>query len=145
MIRREPSRIMLRLDDMDEFEEFKKEFERKKRAQQEVGLPSNSGSPVSSTLADTNMTSTDPLDPAARQERIHARIGFDPSPASSVPSRMGDTIIRWCTLCKDNIEGFPRHVCKLRTLKNYLQTLLQCCVRSNPCKKKAKPRKVLRE
>lgn len=94
MIRREPSRIMLRLEDLEEFEEFKKEYERKKRAQQEVGLPSNNESPVNSTLGESSMTGTDMLDPAARQKRIQARIGFDPSPASSAPNRVGDNVIR---------------------------------------------------
>lgn len=94
MIRREPSRIMLRLEDLEEFEEFKKEYEQKRRAQQEVGLPSNNELPATNTLGESSMTGAEMLDPAARQKRIHARIGFDPSPASSAPSRVGDNVIR---------------------------------------------------
>ncbi|XP_038063539.1 anaphase-promoting complex subunit CDC26-like [Patiria miniata] len=99
MIRRGPTRIALKIDDISEFDAFKKELEQQRREKQQLdgttemqgvegqddvtpGAPWEPQAVVPDSAKD--------MDPKARQERIQQRIGFDPRPAPSTSSRIGE-------------------------------------------------------
>ncbi|XP_022111468.1 anaphase-promoting complex subunit CDC26-like [Acanthaster planci] len=92
MIRRGPTRIALKIDDISEFETFKKELEQQRREKQQLdgtaaemeGIEGQDGG-TPSVVGD----SVKDMDPKARQERIQQRIGYDPRPAPSTSSRIG--------------------------------------------------------
>ena len=75
MKRREPTRIELKLDDIQEYEQMKREMDmRKGKAgghNSFFGNDANSSSPIASDHPDAGRT---------RSEITRRRIGFDPSP-----------------------------------------------------------------
>uniref|UniRef100_A0A8C5R604 Anaphase-promoting complex subunit CDC26 n=1 Tax=Leptobrachium leishanense TaxID=445787 RepID=A0A8C5R604_9ANUR len=73
MLRRKPTRLELKLDDLDEFENLRKELESRKKQREEVDL--------SATDSDTAVSLT--VDPKNREQNIHDRIGYKPQPKPS--------------------------------------------------------------
>ncbi len=71
MIRRPPTRIEMKLDDIQEYEKAKKEADaRKAKAGKDAAAASGSGAAAAAAAK-------------TRKEIIHERIGFDPTPKSS--------------------------------------------------------------
>ncbi|XP_063289092.1 anaphase-promoting complex subunit CDC26 [Pelobates fuscus] len=69
MLRRKPTRLELKLDDLEEFESIRKDLEgRKKR--EEVDL--SASEPEAAVSLST--------DPKSREQTIHDRIGYKPQP-----------------------------------------------------------------
>jgi len=75
MLRRKPTRIELKLEDMEEWHAYKKERDQEKKSQS----ASDSPIPGNSTLDPSNLKS--------RRELVHERIGFNPKPLGQ-PSRV---------------------------------------------------------
>jgi anaphase-promoting complex subunit 12 len=63
MIRRSPTRIELKLDDIQEYESMRREQESRKEQQSE-----------------NHSSSVEPWSPKTKQEIIHERIGYVPQP-----------------------------------------------------------------
>jgi anaphase-promoting complex subunit 12 len=72
MIRRDPTRIELKLDDIQEYEQLKREMDAKRQAAKNNLL----GASPSDTAKDTFVAKTS-------TEIIHERIGYDPKPKVS--------------------------------------------------------------
>ncbi|XP_033105753.1 anaphase-promoting complex subunit CDC26-like [Anneissia japonica] len=93
MIKRGPTRIEPRLEDIDEFERLKKELENKRREKNQTPQPSNTDQSTSSPAQDTAMEGL-PLglavDAKQKQEEIHRRIGYDPTPVQTASNRIGE-------------------------------------------------------
>lgn len=73
MIRRHPTRIELKLDDLEEYETHRKEIEQKKQK------------------SNDNKTEIGPLLPGPQKSRldtVHERIGYHPQPYSGLPTRL---------------------------------------------------------
>lgn len=70
MIRRNPTRIELKLEDLEEYETLRKEIEQRK-------LKSSDKSEASL-----------PVPQKSRQEVVHERIGYHPQPYSGLPTRL---------------------------------------------------------
>ena len=99
MIRRGPTRISLKIDDISEFDNFKKELEQQRREKQQGSGGDMQGVEIQSDVTSTTtqwetqaslLGTTKDLDAKARQQRIQQRIGFDPRPAPSTSSRIGE-------------------------------------------------------
>ncbi|KAG8447397.1 hypothetical protein GDO86_014754 [Hymenochirus boettgeri] len=71
MLRRKPTRVELKLDDIEEFESIKKDLEGRKKTEREVDL--------SATETDA-AASLNNSDPKSREQTIHDRIGYRPQP-----------------------------------------------------------------
>ena len=71
MLRRKPTRIELKLEDMDEWHAYKKEKEQEKKSQSMA----SSDSPIhgASTTDSANLAKS-------RRELVHERIGYNPRP-----------------------------------------------------------------
>ncbi|XP_071948837.1 anaphase-promoting complex subunit CDC26-like [Antedon mediterranea] len=97
MIKRGPTRIEPRLEDIDEFERFKKELENKRREKNQVSHASNNPEQSTSSPAvqDAVMEGL-PLslglvpDAKQKQDEIHRRIGYDPTPVQTASNRIGE-------------------------------------------------------
>lgn len=74
MIRRDPTRIELKLDDIQEYEQLKREMEAKKLAAKNNLLGSSPTAPTPDAV---------PLKTKTRTDIIHERIGYDPKPKPS--------------------------------------------------------------
>ena len=74
MLRRNPTRIEHKIDDLEEYENFKKEKENELRKQK---------------LSLNDSALSDNFEPCVRSrtEAVHARIGYDPKPLKQ-PSRL---------------------------------------------------------
>lgn len=77
MIRRPPTRIELKLEDIQEYEQLKREADRRKRAAERssgafCASPNDSDSSAGGAHASTSMSR------ASRTEEIHKRIGYNP-------------------------------------------------------------------
>ncbi|OCT66910.1 anaphase-promoting complex subunit CDC26 isoform X2 [Xenopus laevis] len=70
MLRRKPTRLELKLDDIEEFESIKKDLEGRKKQREEVDL--------SATETDAAVALNS--DPKNREQTIHDRIGYRPQP-----------------------------------------------------------------
>ncbi|KAE8574112.1 hypothetical protein XENTR_v10024964 [Xenopus tropicalis] len=70
MLRRKPTRLELKLDDIEEFESIKKDLEGRKKQREEVDL--------SATETDAAVALSS--DPKGREQSIHERIGYRPQP-----------------------------------------------------------------
>ncbi|KAM4696892.1 anaphase-promoting complex subunit CDC26 [Rhinophrynus dorsalis] len=70
MLRRKPTRLELKLDDIEEFESIRKDLESRKKQREEVDL--STSEPDSAVSLST--------DPKAREQTIHDRIGYRPQP-----------------------------------------------------------------
>ncbi|XP_071476504.1 anaphase-promoting complex subunit CDC26-like [Diadema antillarum] len=96
MIKRGPTRIVLKLEDLEEFDNIKKELEQKRRVEQVVGLsPTEKGAQSNTSNGaaagqETVVPAGEIADPRARDERIRARIGFDPRPVPTTSHRIGE-------------------------------------------------------
>ncbi|KAM4020367.1 anaphase-promoting complex subunit CDC26 [Anomaloglossus baeobatrachus] len=71
MLRRKPTRLELKLDDIEEFESIRKDLESRKKQREEVDL--SSGEPDSAAVPLSADTKT-------REQTIHDRIGYKPQP-----------------------------------------------------------------
>ena len=89
MIRRGPTRIVLKLEDLEEFENYKREL-LQKRKEKEDAEGQGQGSETGTEIAATTAESLSLLDPKARQERIQERIGYDPRPVPAASNRIGE-------------------------------------------------------
>ncbi|XP_078083737.1 anaphase-promoting complex subunit CDC26 [Mustelus asterias] len=76
MLRRKPTRLELKLDDIEEFESMKKELENRKKQQREEGVM------VSSSDVDG---ANGARDDAKVREKINERIGYRPNPHINKP------------------------------------------------------------
>ncbi len=89
MIRRGPTRIVLKLEDLEESENYKWELLQKRKEKEEA-----TGEGPSSTTSETDVAAAaaaaELLDPKARQERIRERIGYDPRPVPAASNRIGE-------------------------------------------------------
>ncbi|XP_028664577.1 anaphase-promoting complex subunit CDC26 [Erpetoichthys calabaricus] len=77
MLRRKPTRLELKLDDIEEFDSVKKELESRKKQREDVdvvGVPST---------ADVGGPSSASGDAKLRSQIINERIGYDPEPKSN--------------------------------------------------------------
>jgi len=78
MKRRDPTRIELKLDDIQEYEQMKRELEKNKAVMDESNAEMQES---------TSGNGTDPNNAAgtaqSRTETIHRRIGYDPAPKMS--------------------------------------------------------------
>lgn len=96
MIKRGPTRIVLKLEDLEEFDNVKKELEQKRRVEQVVGLSptekNGQASASNGTAAHQEpvVPAAEIVDPRTREERIRTRIGFDPRPVPSTSNRIGE-------------------------------------------------------
>jgi anaphase-promoting complex subunit 12 len=72
MIRRDPTRIELKLEDIQEYEQMKRKMEEEKK-QKSNGSPMEASGAIAPD-ADQHVTSK------TRTEIIHERIGYDPAP-----------------------------------------------------------------
>lgn len=96
MIKRGPTRIVLKLEDLEEFDNIKKELEQKRIAEQVVGLNTSEKNGQAGTSngaaahQETVVPAGEVVDTKTRDERIRARIGFDPRPVPSTSSRIGE-------------------------------------------------------
>ncbi|XP_075041550.1 anaphase-promoting complex subunit CDC26-like [Mixophyes fleayi] len=70
MLRRKPTRLELKLDDIEEFESIRKDLETRKKQREEVDL--------SASESDTNVPLS--MDAKTREQTIHDRIGYKPQP-----------------------------------------------------------------
>ncbi|KAG9472537.1 anaphase-promoting complex subunit CDC26 [Eleutherodactylus coqui] len=70
MLRRKPTRLELKLDDIEEFESIRKDLESRKKQREEVDLSSSEPDPGAPLSADLK----------AREQTIHDRIGYKPQP-----------------------------------------------------------------
>ncbi|XP_053329805.1 anaphase-promoting complex subunit CDC26 isoform X2 [Spea bombifrons] len=71
MLRRKPTRLELKLDDIEEFESIKKDLEQQQQQQRE----------------EVDLSATEPeaavslsTDPKSREQTVHERIGYKPQP-----------------------------------------------------------------
>ncbi|TSL28224.1 Anaphase-promoting complex subunit CDC26 [Bagarius yarrelli] len=82
MLRRKPTRLELKLDDIEEFESVKKELESRKKQRDDVDVvvtPNEMSSSVGGS------------DGKSREQTIHERIGYKPHPKSNtLPSFFGN-------------------------------------------------------
>ncbi|XP_044124257.1 anaphase-promoting complex subunit CDC26 [Bufo gargarizans] len=69
MLRRKPTRLELKLDDIEEFESIRKDLESRKKQREEVDLSSSEADAASA-----------PLSADSRTQTIHDRIGYKPQP-----------------------------------------------------------------
>ncbi|XP_035684370.1 anaphase-promoting complex subunit CDC26-like [Branchiostoma floridae] len=85
MIKRKPTRIELKLDDLDEFEAVKKEVEerRKQRNAELLGLGAQ-GEGAAETNGDAS-----PPSGKTKADKINERIGYDPTPVPDATARVG--------------------------------------------------------
>ncbi|XP_061587433.1 anaphase-promoting complex subunit CDC26-like [Cololabis saira] len=81
MLRRKPTRLELKIDDIEEFESMKKELEARKRQREECesGAGSSILSPGESVQSST---------PLSRAAIINERVGYKPHPA--LPTLFGN-------------------------------------------------------
>ncbi|XP_063792270.1 anaphase-promoting complex subunit CDC26 isoform X2 [Pseudophryne corroboree] len=70
MLRRKPTRLELKLDDIEEFESIRKDLESRKKQRDEVDL--------SASESDANVPLS--VDSKTREQTIHDRIGYKPQP-----------------------------------------------------------------
>ncbi|KAG7314844.1 hypothetical protein KOW79_022147 [Hemibagrus wyckioides] len=83
MLRRKPTRLELKLDDIEEFESVKKELESRKKQRDEVDVVGVTPSEMSSSVGGS--------DGKTREQTIHERIGYKPHPKSNtLPSFFGN-------------------------------------------------------
>ncbi|XP_075690923.1 anaphase-promoting complex subunit CDC26 [Rhinoderma darwinii] len=75
MLRRKPTRLELKLDDIEEFESIRKDLEGRKKQREEVDL-SSSESDVAAAAVATTLNS----DFKTPEQTIHERIGYKPQP-----------------------------------------------------------------
>ncbi|XP_053329804.1 anaphase-promoting complex subunit CDC26 isoform X1 [Spea bombifrons] len=75
MLRRKPTRLELKLDDIEEFESIKKDLEGRKKQQQQQ------------QREEVDLSATEPeaavslsTDPKSREQTVHERIGYKPQP-----------------------------------------------------------------
>lgn len=73
MIRRDPTRIELKLEDIQEYEQMKRKMEEEKK-QKSTGSPMDASGAIAPDAADHPLTSK------TKTEIIHERIGYDPAP-----------------------------------------------------------------
>ncbi|CAJ0968514.1 unnamed protein product [Ranitomeya imitator] len=71
MLRRKPTRLELKLDDIEEFENIRKDLESRKKQREEVDLSSNEPDAAAVPLS---------TDAKTREQTIHDRIGYKPQP-----------------------------------------------------------------
>ncbi|KAL7834784.1 hypothetical protein SRHO_G00290310 [Serrasalmus rhombeus] len=84
MLRRKPTRLELKLDDMEEFESVKKELESRKKQRDEVDVV---GVPTSSEMSGASGGG----EGKTREQMIHERIGYKPHPKpNTLPSLFGN-------------------------------------------------------
>ncbi|XP_068104797.1 anaphase-promoting complex subunit CDC26 [Hyperolius riggenbachi] len=70
MLRRKPTRLELKLDDIEEFESIRKELENRKKQREEVDL----------SVGDSDAAISLSVDSKTREQTIHDRIGYKPQP-----------------------------------------------------------------
>lgn len=70
MLRRKPTRLELKLDDIEEFESVRKDLESRKKQREEVDLSSSEPDTAAPLSADAK----------TREQTIHDRIGYKPQP-----------------------------------------------------------------
>ncbi|XP_069842500.1 anaphase-promoting complex subunit CDC26 [Dendropsophus ebraccatus] len=71
MLRRKPTRLELKLDDIEEFESIRKDLESRKKQREEVDLSSSEADAAAAPLSTDSKT---------REQTIHDRIGYKPQP-----------------------------------------------------------------
>ncbi|XP_073414408.1 anaphase-promoting complex subunit CDC26 [Dendrobates tinctorius] len=71
MLRRKPTRLELKLDDIEEFENIRKDLESRKKQREEVDLSSSEPDATAVPLS---------TDTKTREQTIHDRIGYKPQP-----------------------------------------------------------------
>ncbi|XP_020656614.3 anaphase-promoting complex subunit CDC26 [Pogona vitticeps] len=71
MLRRKPTRLELKLDDIEEFEGARKELESRKKQREDVDVVGASDGDAALGLS---------ADPKAQEQMIHDRIGYKPQP-----------------------------------------------------------------
>ncbi|XP_073496656.1 anaphase-promoting complex subunit CDC26 [Phyllobates terribilis] len=71
MLRRKPTRLELKLDDIEEFENIRKDLESRKKQREEVDLSSSEQDAAAVLLS---------ADTKTREQTIHDRIGYKPQP-----------------------------------------------------------------
>ncbi|XP_078498250.1 anaphase-promoting complex subunit CDC26 [Lissotriton helveticus] len=80
MLRRKPTRLELKLDDIEEFESIRKDLESRKKQGEDAHL-------VSSTDGAIGISS----DHKSREQMIHDRIGYKPQPKpTNNPTQFGN-------------------------------------------------------
>ncbi|XP_023674397.1 anaphase-promoting complex subunit CDC26 [Paramormyrops kingsleyae] len=86
MLRRKPTRLELKLDDIDEFESVRKELESRKKQRDEVDVVG-----VASSGEMGGATSGGSSDVKTREQMINERIGYKPHPKpNTLPSLFGN-------------------------------------------------------
>ncbi|XP_052572955.1 anaphase-promoting complex subunit CDC26 [Peromyscus californicus insignis] len=72
MLRRKPTRLELKLDDIEEFESIRKDLETRKKQKEDVeGVGTSDGEGGAAALSS---------DPKSREQMINDRIGYKPQP-----------------------------------------------------------------
>ncbi|KAG8518824.1 Anaphase-promoting complex subunit CDC26 [Galemys pyrenaicus] len=71
MLRRKPTRLELKLDDIEEFESIRKDLETRKKQKEDVEVVGGSDGEGAMGLGN---------DPKSREQMIHDRIGYKPQP-----------------------------------------------------------------
>ncbi|XP_030062373.1 anaphase-promoting complex subunit CDC26 [Microcaecilia unicolor] len=71
MLRRKPTRLELKLDDIEEFESIRKDLENRKKQREEVDVVGASNVDGAVTLSNNTQS---------REQMIHDRIGYKPQP-----------------------------------------------------------------
>ncbi|KAM8933801.1 anaphase-promoting complex subunit CDC26 [Pelodytes ibericus] len=71
MLRRKPTRLELKLDDIEEFESIRKDLEGRKKQREEVDLSATESDAAAVTLS---------ADPKSREQSVQDRIGYKPQP-----------------------------------------------------------------
>ncbi|XP_029467711.1 anaphase-promoting complex subunit CDC26 [Rhinatrema bivittatum] len=71
MLRRKPTRLELKLDDIEEFESIRKDLENRKKQREEVDVVGASDADGAIALSN---------DTKSREQMIHDRIGYKPQP-----------------------------------------------------------------
>ncbi|XP_010637680.1 anaphase-promoting complex subunit CDC26 [Fukomys damarensis] len=70
MLRRKPTRLELKLDDIEEFENIRKDLETRKKQKEDVDVGGNDGEGTIGLSSD----------PKSREQMINDRIGYKPQP-----------------------------------------------------------------
>ena len=79
MKRRDPTRIELKLDDIQEYEQMKRDLEHKGKQADDTNTEMQQGSGTTGGGAEANIAGG----AKSRTETIHRRIGYDPAPKMS--------------------------------------------------------------
>ena len=90
MIRRGPTRIVLKLEDLEEFENYKRELLQKRKEKEDAEGQGPNSEAGTTEIAAATAESLSLLDPKVRQERIQERIGYDPRPVPAASNRIGE-------------------------------------------------------